>query len=104
MTPEEIEALPPLPPKWSAPLSAVPRKPLVELIKEYGDARSRGTASAMVHADRVMADRIAVDYGAARRVVDMWNAGAPAARTARQERMRKYWPGLALALDTLSGR
>jgi hypothetical protein len=104
MTPEEIEALPPLPPKWSAPLSAVPRKPLVELIKEYGDARSRGTASAMVHADRVMAemaDRIAVDYGAARRVVDLWNNAQP---TGFVKVLRKQWPGLALALDALSGR
>jgi hypothetical protein len=37
----------------------------------------------------------------AEHVVAAWTAGGLAARTTRQERLREWWPDLALALDNL---
>lgn len=46
-------------------------------------------------AERWMEDH-AVAY-----VIAAWNAGAPAARKARQDKLREWWPDLGLALDNL---
>lgn len=35
-------------------------------------------------------------------VVAAWTAGAPAARTARQNKLREWWPALGEALDSLA--
>lgn len=34
-------------------------------------------------------------------VVSAWTVGAPAAQRTRQEKLREWWPDLALALDNL---
>lgn len=36
-------------------------------------------------------------------VVGQWNAGAPAARRARQDKLRAWWPALGMALDAATG-
>lgn len=53
------------------------------------------TLKRFTSAERWMEDH-AVAY-----VITAWSAGGPAARNARQEKLREWWPDLALALDNL---
>lgn len=53
------------------------------------------TLKRFTSAERWMEDH-AVDY-----VLSAWMAGGRAARESRQEKLREWWPDLALALDNL---
>jgi hypothetical protein len=43
--------------------------------------------------------RLLAENGVFVAVVGQWNIGAPAARRARQEKLRAWWPALGMALD-----